>query len=422
VHPSFIKVARQEKTDRFSQFMTVLGALTLRNASKVIVFFLLISGIGFYAALGLKVDEDRIATFHKSEAIYIADQVINELMDGTNNLDIVIEADQPEGLFNPEYLLQMQALQSYAQTLPHVNGSTSIVDYLKQMNRSLNEGDKSQYLLPNDRELIAQYFLIYTASAEPTDFEEEVDYDYQIANIRLNLDSGKYSDIKPVVEALQAYIDQNFTSLGLKATLSGRVNVNYHWIKDLGESHFLGLAVTLLLVFAISAWLFRSLMAGALALLPVGGSILLVYTSMVLLDIPLGIGTSMFASVAVGLGVDFAIHTIDRLRVAFQRQPGISSATDHEQAIMSLYPSTGRALLFNFLAIACGFGVLMSSQVVPLMNFGIIVALAVSTSFITSMTLIPALVKVFKPAFICQPSSKQDARNRQTVSERLANA
>ncbi len=422
VHPSFIKVARQEKTDRFSQFMAVLGALTLRNAGKVIVFFLLISGIGSYAALDLKVDEDRIATFHESEAIYIADQVINELMDGTNNLDIVIEADQPEGLFNPEYLLQMQALQSYAQTLPHVNGSTSIVDYLKQMNRSLNEGDKSQYLLPNDRELIAQYFLIYTASAEPTDFEEEVDYDYQIANIRLNLDSGKYSDIKPVVEALQAYIDQNFTSLGLKATLSGRVNVNYHWIKDLGESHFLGLAVTLLLVFAISAWLFRSLMAGALALLPVGGSILLVYTSMVLLDIPLGIGTSMFASVAVGLGVDFAIHTIDRLRVAFQRQPGISSAADHEQAIMSLYPSTGRALLFNFLAIACGFGVLMSSQVVPLMNFGIIVALAVSTSFITSMTLIPALVKVFKPAFLCQPSSKQDARNRQAVSEKRANA
>lgn len=159
--------------------------------------------------------------------------------------------------------------------------------------------------------------------------------------------------------------------------------------------------MTLVLVLFISAWLFRSLVAGVLALLPVVSSILLVYASMVLLDIRLGIGTSMFASVAIGLGVDFAIHTIDRLRVAFQRMP-----ENPRQAILSLYPHTGWALLFNFLAIACGFGVLISSQVVPLMNFGMIVALAVSTSFITSMTLIPALVYLFRPAAICGTEEK----------------
>ena len=397
VHPSFVKAAQSHQMDRFSQLMSLLGAFSLKHARKVIGLTALVALAGLVATTGLKVDEDRIATFHPSEPIYQADRVINENMDGANNLDVVFESAEDEGLFDPQVLRKIEAFQAYAETLPHVNGSTSIVDYLKQINRSLNEGNPDEYRLPSEAELVAQYFLLYSASGEPTDFEEEVDYDYRIANIRLNMDSGAYSDIRPVVEALQQYIDQQINNTELQATLSGRVNVNYHWIKDLGESHFAGLAVTLGLVFVISAWLFRSAIAGLLALIPVASSILLVYSSMVVLDIPLGIGITMFASEAIGLGVDFAIHTIDRLKVSFRRYPD-----NIDTALMALYPGTGRALLFNFLAIACGFGVLMSSQVVPLTNFGVIVALSVTTSFITSMTLIPALVKVFRPSFICQ--------------------
>jgi len=98
--------------------------------------------------------------------------------------------------------------------------------------------------------------------------------------------------------------------------------------------------------------------------------------------------------VAIGLGVDFAIHTVERLKEVLK--------DDHQgvDAILTkLYPSTGRALLFNYLAIAFGFGVLMSSQVVSLNNFGTIVVLSVTMSFITAMTLIPALVLLFKPRF-----------------------
>lgn len=403
-HRSFIRAAKSKHPDLFSRVMSVIGALSLRYARLTVSLAVVMAAIGFYSVTNLTVNEDRIATFHTSEPIYKADTVINQYFDGSNYLDIVVETTEVEGLFKPENLRKMEALQQYAESLAHVNGSTSIVDYLKQMNRSLNEGRVSEYRLPQERDLVAQYFLLYTASSEPTDFEEEVDYDYSIANIRVNMDSGAYVDIKPIIESLERYIDQQFSNDEIKATLSGRVNVNYNWIKDLGASHFAGLAVTLLLVFLISAALFRSLSAGALALLPVASSILLVYTSMALLEIPLGIGTSMFASVAIGLGVDFAIHTIDRLKASFQRYPD-----DMQAALMALYPGTGRALLFNFLAIACGFGVLISSQVVPLTNFGTIVALSVTTSFITSMTLIPALVKLFKPAFICQPVASHPA-------------
>ncbi len=388
-------LAQNNSIDTFAKLMVILGQFTLKNPKSILVTFIIIISSGLVAASYLTVDEDRIETFHSTESIFKADKAINKYFNGTNNLDIVIEANETEALFEPEYLVKMEALQEYALTLQNVEGATSIVDYLKQMNRSLNGGHKSEYKLPTDRDLIAQYFLIYSASSDPTDFEEEVDYDYRIANIRLTLNKGGYLDTEFVVKNLRKYINENFNTDKITATLSGRVTVNYHWIRDLGESHFIGLAVSMFLVWAVSALLFGSLTAGLFAIIPVSSSILLVYTAMVVLKIDLGIGTSMFASVAIGLGVDFAIHTIDRLRSLYKVNSG-----DWNAALEQLYPSTGRALFLNYLAIACGFGVLIVSKVVPLNNFGTIVVVSVTTSFLASMVLLPALIKVIKPSFI----------------------
>ena len=389
------KLAQNNQVDKLSKMMMSLGKVTLGNARMVIAIFMVIIVSGIYAATFLTVNEDRIATFHPSEPIFKADTAINKFLNGTYNLDIVIEASENEGLFEPVNLQKMQALQNYALTLTNVQGATSIIDYLKQMNRSLNGGSKASYQLPQQKELIAQYFLIYSASSDPTDFEEEVDYDYRVANMRLNLNKGSYQDTKDVVLQLEAYIKENFKNSDLTAMVSGRVTVNYHWIKDLGESHFVGLGISLFLVWAVSALLFGSLSAAIFAIIPVMSSILLVYATMVILKINLGIGTSMFASVAIGLGVDFAIHTIDRLKSLYRKTNG-----DWNKTLADFYPSTGRALFLNYLAIALGFGVLISSKVVPLTNFGTIVVIAVTTSFLASLSLLPALIKVFKPRFI----------------------
>jgi predicted RND superfamily exporter protein len=392
---AMIRQAKQGQNDKFSNLMVKLGRITLNYHKSVIIFFSIIMIIGLFSASKLIVDEDRIETFHHSEALYKADKAINQYLDGTNNLDVVIEANDIEGLFEPAVLNKMQALQKFILTQQNVKGATSIIDYLKQMNRSLTGGDKGQYLLPTDKALIAQYFLIYSASSDPTDFEEEIDYDYRIANMRVQFNKGSFQDTKGAIENIQRYIDDEFNNTNVSAKLSGRVNLNYHWIKDLGESHFVGLAISLFLVWLVSALLFQSFSAASFALIPVMSSILLVYAAMVLFNIKLGVGTSMFASVAIGLGVDFAIHTIDRLRSTFKLYAG-----DWDKALTALYPLTGRALFFNYIAIALGFGVLISSKVVPLMNFGIIVFISVSTSFFASMSLLPALIKATKPRFI----------------------
>ncbi len=394
VHPKLAAKIKSSEQDNFAKLMIMLGKLSQNYSKTVVTISALIISLGVLATTYVQVDEDRINTFHPDEILYQADHAINSRFDGTNYLDIVIETPTVEGLFSTSVLTKIEALQTYAESLSPVQDSISIVDYLKQMNRALNEGKPEQYIIPADNDLIAQYFLLYSTSSSPDDFEEEVDYDYQFANIRLMLNEGAFSKTKGLVEKLNTYVEQHFNDASVKATLTGRVNLNYHWIKDIGVSHFSGMGIALFLVWLVSSLLFRSPVAGLYALIPVATSILLVYSAMVFFQIPLGVGTTMFAAVAIGLGVDFAIHTIDRIRSFYQQEP------DMTLALKRFYPTTGRALFFNLLAIAFGFGVLISSKVVPLNNFGSIVAIAVVTSFLFSMVLLPAMILLFKPRFI----------------------
>jgi predicted RND superfamily exporter protein len=385
--------------DTFSVLMQALGHFTLSRPVMIIGIFAVLAVAGASAALQLQVDGDRISLFDQREPIRRADAAINKHLYGTNTLDIVVESVAPEGLLEPVNLRRIEALQRYVESLPHVTGSSSIVDYLKQMNRAMRGGEAQAYALPESSAMAAQYFLVYSMSSDPSDFEEEIDYDYRVANVRVTLNSGRYRDIGPVVNAIETYIEDEFNTDQISATQSGRVNLNYHWLKSVGESHFAGLVTSLLLVYCVAALLYRSPVAGVYALIPVCSSVLCVYAFMVVSGMTLEIGTSMFAAVSIGLGVDFAIHTLDRMRVLHKETGG-----DMPRMYKSFFCSTGRALLFNALAIACGFGVLVFSKVSQLSDFGSVVVLSMFVSFVASMTLVPALLLLLRPKFLASGS------------------
>jgi len=405
---------RRGAGDSFGRLMGVWGRAVTARPRWVLAATLTVAALGVVGASRVQVNEERMSVFRETEPIHIADREINARLSGTSYLDVVVEAEEQEGLFAPAYLRRIEAMQRHLESLPHVTTTTSIVDYLKQMNRAFNEDRKDHYVLPEDPELVAQYFLLYSATGDPTDLEEEIDYDYRLANIRAAMDSGQFQNLKPVVTSMQAYIRDTFNTDGLTAYLAGRVNVDYHWIKDLAPSHFRGVGLALIAVFLMASLSFRSFAAGGLASIPVCLALLAIYAVMGFFDIWLGIGTTMFAAIGIGVSVDFAIHTLDRL-IALVRD----DRRDLEDALAILYPSTGRALLFSFAAMALGFSVLLISEVPPLNRFGALVALAVSISFVTSMTVLPALVKLTRPQFL-ESGARRDSSTPDAADPRPA--
>ncbi|MEM6483431.1 MAG: efflux RND transporter permease subunit [Pseudomonadota bacterium] len=399
----------------------------------VVAFFTVIIGAGLLSSLTLEVDDNRIGIFHHSEKIAIANDVISERLGGTGTLDVIIETGLNEGILEPELLLAMEQLQIRGERIEGVAGSRSIVDYLKQMNGVLSDSDSDSasasdsasdpgldpddmsysdaepdlvlesdpYAVPDSSAMAAQFLLLYNFAGDPADFNQLIDYEYTSANIRFLIKPSSYRGFAPVVEALRTETRSLFEGLPADVNLSGRISLDYEWLQAIERSHWGSVLAAVLMVFVVSAASFGSIARGALSLIPVVASVLGVYTVMSVTGIPLGVGTSMFAAVAIGLGVDFAVHTIARFIPERQSvsEPGESElklerAVDCSERRADFYSSTGRPLMLNFIAVSAGFAVLMLSEISQLAEFGLIVLTAVGVSFFASLTLIPACFSI----------------------------
>jgi predicted RND superfamily exporter protein len=365
------------------------GAFAAQRYPWVLGFFALALILLGIQASQLRIDRSQVDNFATDEPIFQADRTINERFAGSGFLDIIIETDEPEGLLNARRIGKIAALQDYFETLDHVGKTVSIADYLAQLHVALEELPADSVVtrpLPDADMAIAQYLLVYESSGDPTDFEEEIDMDYQRALLRGVLNESHFSMTRETVEALQAYLREEFNEPGMHASLSGDINISYHWMSSLQRSHFNGVFLSLALVLITSIIVFRSVSSGIVAVVPVSITVLLLYAAMAFFDVYLEPATSMFAAIAIGVGVDFAIHLIDKLHEALKlHDEDIDLAVDHA------LPLTARACLFNALALGLGFAVLMSSDLPTLQRFGGLVALASLGSYLSALVLVPAL-------------------------------
>jgi predicted RND superfamily exporter protein len=394
--------SRTSSPDGFGRAMVRAGKAVLSKPMITMVIASVITVLGIIGMSKMRLNDTMVEYFNPNEKIYKSDQLINEKMNGTNFFDVVVETENAEDLFAVDRLQKIDQLQRFMEKQPHVKGTTSIVDIMKQMNRSINEGDSAYYRLPDSDDLIAQYFLLYSASSSPTDFEQYIDYDYRLANVRVQMDNGQYVHIKDVLENTEGYLKTNFNEAGMTGEVSGWLNVIKYWIGNISFSHYLGVILALLIVLIITSISFKSVYAGLLAVIPVLVAVFLNYAIMGFTGIWLKVSTSITVAIAIGVAVDFAVHTVDRLLVLTQ-----DKKIPLDEALLMLYPNTGRALLFNLFALAFGFGTNMVSSVPPWATFGLLVMTMVSVSFIASLTLLPVLIKILKPKFLTRHSATE---------------
>ncbi|MEM7613090.1 MAG: MMPL family transporter, partial [Pseudomonadota bacterium] len=349
--PAFVSW-QQGRAGGTGRWLAWLATRSQRHVFGVLTAFVLISTAAGYSATHLRIDRSQVENFASDEPIRIADEVTNATFAGTAFLDIIVQSDTPGGLLTVAAANRIRDLQTHFESLAHVEKTVSIVDYLSQLHVALDglppTTARARHL-PGQDNVIAETLFVYEITGDPADLAEEIDADYQHALVRGVLDAHYYSETRTVVESLQRYIDQSFNGDGLTATLTGDVNVNYHWMSSLQTSHFKGVGLSLILVLLASILVFRSFTAGIVSVVPVAFTVLAIYACMGYLGIYLEPATSMFAAIALGVGVDFAIHLVDRLRKAIA-----NNGDDPQAAVRAALPPVARACFFNSAALGLG--------------------------------------------------------------------
>jgi predicted RND superfamily exporter protein len=306
-------------------------------------------------------------------------------------------------------------LEAYTETLPEVGGTHSLAGWIKRAHQKMHDEDPTYYAIPDDVSETQYYLDVLSEPTSPMShlLLEIVEPTYTKTNVIVRMRSSQFVHQEPVVLALQAYLDEHFQQGPLRATLAGRVNLDYHWLRMVGRSHIRSVCFTSLCVFLLTAVMFRSWLGGFLCTLTVGVAVLVNYAIMGIGDISLGVGTTMFASIAIGGGVDFPIHVLHRLQTGFRENGGGA-----EEVFRDTFTFTGRALFFTVMVVTVGFMLLCVSEFRTLVRFGLLIGTGMVISFLASITLLPAVLAALKPRFIwgCGTPDQPD-RNPETAEE-----
>ncbi|WP_211441714.1 efflux RND transporter permease subunit [Collimonas humicola] len=334
------------------------------------------------------------------------DDFLNRQIGGTNSLYLMIDAGAADGIKDPAILRGMDRLQQFVASQPNVGKIVSIVDYIKRMNQAMHADAADEYRIPASRELVSQYLLLYSMSGQPDDFNAYVDYNYSSAKMTVLLKTGNTDYLKQLIGSIQAKAADEFGDRA-KLMVGGDVALNIALTDTMVNGKTKNIIQIAIVIFLVSALVFRSLTVGLIVLAPLFVTILVIFGTMGLFGIPMNIPNSLFAAMAVGIGADYAIYLLYRFREQ------IKSGEDIDGAIQHTLASAGKAILFVATAVAGGYSVLsLSIGYLPHLWLAIFIVLGMFVSAFASLFLVPTLIISLRPKFIYTQTLPADLEER----------
>lgn len=380
--------------DLLDRFLSSLASQVTGSGRTIILtgaaLFFVISVIG---TLRVQVSNSNRSQFFESTLLRQDERALNEKFAGTSTFYILLEAQKEDALKNPNVAQAVDRLQRRLESVPEVGKTESYVDYVKQMNQTLNGGDPAFNKVPDAQDQIAQFLFLYSVSGNPADFARLMRPQQEEAVIWVFLKSDDTRLAEELIQIVEQARDADFTphqvSLGVAGSSPVVVALNEEMIRGKALNIIQIAAIT----FLMTALVRRSLLGGFFVIIPLALSVLINFGIMGLSGITLGIGTAAITAMAVGIGADYEIYLIFRLREEFKKSKNI------EEAIRTTLQTSGKAIIFVAIAVSAGYGLLAFTGFYLHME-GILVPLAMLTSSLGALTILPALVIIFKPKFV----------------------
>ncbi|MEY3264225.1 MAG: hypothetical protein RL717_1702 [Pseudomonadota bacterium] len=401
------KEARMEREERFWDRITHFYADLLLGPNRHRIF--MVCGVIIAVALAgmsqLKIESALKKYFDPDLPLMVADKKLNERMAGTNNIYLLIEGDKPDAIKDPAVLRAMDELQTYLTTRPHIGKVISIAEFIKRMNQSMNADDPAFFRIPDKQATIAEYLLIYSMSGEPGDFDPYVDYDYRMANMVVFTHSDSTADLHALWSEIQIFVDAKFPK-NIKVNIGGSVAQSAAITDVIVKDKILNVIQIASVVFLATAFVFRSFIAGLLVVTPLLLSVLVNMGLMGWLGMRLNVPTALTSALAIGIGADYAIYMLFRLREE------IAKGTNTDEAFRKVLSTAGKACLFVASAVAGGYAVQAGSRgYYPHTWSAILIGTAMLVSVTAALTVMPALVLKFRPSFIFKGDHVNNAGN-----------
>ncbi|OFC72454.1 efflux RND transporter permease subunit [Alteromonas confluentis] len=289
---------------------------------------------------------------------------------------------------SPEQLAYIADLQQYLATTGLVGKSNSLSDVVKVVNRELRGGEEKDYALPDSPQAVAQTLLQYQSSHRPNDLWHFVTPDYRESLLWLQLTSGDNQDMTAATKLVAQYVDEHPLPAGIDYQWAGKAYLNVVWQENMVAGMLDSLLGAFIMVFVMMVVLFRSVVFGVLAMLPLTITIAFIYGLIGIVGKDYDMPIAVLSTLTLGLSVDFAIHFLERARAIFKETNNVSATLE------AMFGEPASAITRNALVIALGFTPLLFAPLVPYITVGVFLASIMAISALVTLLVLPAAMSL----------------------------
>jgi predicted RND superfamily exporter protein len=374
---------------RMQGALLAVARLAVRRRRELLAVSALVCAAAAAGIARLEVDSNWLDDLSDRVPIKAATLTIDETMGGLNSLVYLFDSGEPEGVKDPAVLRDIERVQRDAERHAIVEKTYSVVDVLKDLNQAFHEGDSAHYRIPESRELVAQYLLLYEGSGGD-EVEEFISSDFARASLEIRTRLTKTS----LMAKLADDIDAAIAAQPLAASSAARTGIGELWLQLLDYivvSQVQGVILAFVSIAAMMCVVCRSLRTALLAMIPNVAPVLVTLGAMGWLGLPLDYNKLMIASVAIGIAVDDTIHFVTRFHREFRERGS------YARALEAALSDVGRAVFITSVTLVCGFLVLLLSVMASRVLFGWLLAATIATALLAEFFLMPALLLSVKP-------------------------
>ncbi len=325
--------------------------------------------------------------FEKNSEIVKTDRFINEHFGGTSTINLILDAEGQKDKFkDPKVLQLVDKMQKNVDSKLQVVGNTfSLTDYIDRMNKVMN-ADKEEYnRIPDSKNMIAQYLLLYEMSGDPENLNKVVDYDYEKMNVTFQLKKDDSKAINSTLKIINSYKNQ-FKKMGITMNYAGSGYKGLVFTDLILQGQIRSMIMSLVLIIILISLMFRNITIGLISSVPIIITALISFGIMGFMNIPLSTTTALLSSIAIGIGIDYAVHFLEQYRY------NAATTDDKMVAAQKTMAHSGKAIIYNAIVVIAGFLVLMFSVFPPNRELGALVSLNMFTSFVGTLTIMLVLL------------------------------
>jgi predicted RND superfamily exporter protein len=287
----------------------------LQYKGLIIAVTIVVILISLYGISKVWINSSFLDKFEKDSDIVKTDKFINDHFGGTSTLNVILISDKKNAFKNPEILKLLDKMQEDTESeLEVVGNSFSLADYLKRMNKVMHADKEEFNKIPSSSDLIAQYLLLYEMSGDPDNLWKVVDYNYQKANVVFQLKKDDSKSINSAIKVIEKY-KEPFEKLGVKIKYAGSGYKALVFTDLILKGQIMSLVMSLILILILLSLMFKSISVGFIGSVPIIITALIGFGVMGLFNIPLSTTTALLSSIAVGIGIDYAVHFIERYKI-----------------------------------------------------------------------------------------------------------